>query len=183
VAAQAETISKSGSETKGGDDLGNLTKLTNDVLKQAEASLAAFIGAVEYSSTFAVAAAATHQSVSPVVPYVEGVEVPPGGAAAPAATSISGSTRSSPLFDLTRLQTCVDHANNITKTYGVSITSINVVSAVPADKTLMVSLAQGAVAAAEAVLRIARTEPTRSLTLSLCAQHRRTDAPTHRRTG
>jgi len=120
------------------------------VLKQAEASLAAFIGAVEYSSTFAVAAAATHQSVSPVVPYVEGVEVPPGGAAAPAATSISGSTRSSPLFDLTRLQTCVDHANNITKTYGVSITSINVVSAVPADKTLMVSLAQGAVAAAEA---------------------------------
>lgn len=78
----------------------------------------------------------------------------------------------SPLFDLERLRTCVDHANDITKTcaaafvtpslsptvspapphgrYGVTITSINVVAAVPADKTLMVSLAQGAVAAAEA---------------------------------
>merc|ERR1712224_909811 len=40
--------------------------------------------------------------------------------------------------------------NAITKTYGVTIKSINVVAAVPADKTLMVSLAQGAVAAAEA---------------------------------
>merc|ERR1719473_1978146 len=50
----AETISKTGRE-QDGHDLGSLTKLTNDVLKQAEASLAAFIGAVEYSSTFAVA--------------------------------------------------------------------------------------------------------------------------------
>lgn len=48
------------------------------------------------------------------------------------------------------MQTCVGHANAVTKTYGVSIISINVVAAVPADKTLMVSLAQGAVAAAEA---------------------------------
>merc|ERR1719163_2331866 len=68
----AETISKTGEEKHDGD-LGNLQKLTNDVLKQAEASLAAFIGAVEYSATFAVAAATTHQT--PVVPFVEGVEV------------------------------------------------------------------------------------------------------------
>merc|ERR1719258_520435 len=74
----AETISKSGKE-QDGSDLGSLNKLTNDVLKQAEASLAAFIGAVEYSSTFAVVAATTHQT--PVVPFVEGVEV--SDAAAP----------------------------------------------------------------------------------------------------
>jgi len=152
----AETITKTGVDERD-TDLGNLTKLRNDVLKQAEASLAAFIGAVEYSATFAVAATTTLQS--PVVPYVEGVDVTNVEAsaenAAPSAenaapSNLTGGRLTSPLFDLARLQTCVDHANAITKTYGVSITSINVVAAVPADKTLMVSLAQGAVAAAEA---------------------------------
>merc|ERR1719277_1711284 len=57
---------------------------------------------------------------------------------------------SSPLFDLGRMQTCLNHANAVTRTYGVTILSINVVAAVPADKELMKSLAQGAVAAAEA---------------------------------
>ena len=38
----------------------------------------------------------------------------------------------------------------MTKTYGISIISINIVAAVPSDKTLQSSLAQGAVAAAEA---------------------------------
>merc|ERR1719408_606104 len=74
----AETISKTGQDQteRGGEnrDLGNLTKLTNDVLKQAEASLAAFIGAVEYSSTFAVAAS-TNANVRPAMPVVEGVDV------------------------------------------------------------------------------------------------------------
>jgi len=146
----AETITKTGEDERD-TDLGNLTKLRNDVLKQAEASLAAFIGAVEYSATFAVAATTTLQT--PVVPYVEGVDVTNvavSTAEAPAASNLTGGRLTSPLFDLARLQTCVDHANAITKTYGVSITSINVVAAVPADKTLMVSLAQGAVAAAEA---------------------------------
>jgi len=135
----AETISKSGSD-QDMSDLGSLTKLTNDVLKQAEASLAAFIGAVEYSSTFHVAAAVAHP---PSVAVIEGFE--PEGE-----TTKSHVSKASPLFDLARLQTCVDHANAVTATYGVTITSINVVAAVPADKTLMVSLAQGAVAAAEA---------------------------------
>lgn len=57
---------------------------------------------------------------------------------------------SSPLFDLGRMQTCLDHANAVTTTYGVTMMSINVVAAVPADRELMKSLAQGAVAAAEA---------------------------------
>jgi len=136
----AETIHKDGSDVGAGSDLGSLTKLTNDVLKQAEASLAAFIGAVEYSSTFNVAAAVANPPSG--TPIVEGV-VPSPVAPPPAKLA-------SPLFDLVRLQTCVDHANAVTATYGVTITSINVVAAVPADKTLMVSLAQGAVAAAEA---------------------------------
>merc|ERR1719454_1070286 len=66
------------------------------------------------------------------------------------AASARASPNSSPLFDFVRMKTCLDHANAVTSTYGVKILSINVVSAVPADKQLMVSLAQGAVAAAEA---------------------------------
>ena len=59
-------------------------------------------------------------------------------------------TPSSPQFDSERLDDCVAAANAVTMTYGVSIISINVVAAVPADRDLMKSLAQGAVAAAEA---------------------------------
>merc|ERR1712167_512896 len=56
----------------------------------------------------------------------------------------------SPLFDPTRVADVKQQANAVTSTYGVRIISINVVSAVPDDKNLMNSLAQGAVAAAEA---------------------------------
>lgn len=109
-------------------DLGDINKLRNDVLKQAEASLAAFIGAVQYSGTFNVSTSV--QTAAQALP-----------------TAGAGS---SPLFDLDRLETCVDHANKVTGTYGVHIISINVVAAVPADKQLQASLAQGAVAAAQA---------------------------------
>merc|ERR1719265_927919 len=79
---------------------------------------------------------------------VEGVPVNASGAASSSSAKIT--PNSSPLFDFVRMQTCLDHANAVTSTYGVRILSINVVAAVPADKLLMVSLAQGAVAAAEA---------------------------------
>lgn len=96
-----------------------------------------------------------------LVPSVEGQVIggPPAGARSAGARCApvqeemgakGGNAGSSPLFDLSRMQTCLDHANAVTNTYGVNILSINVVAAVPADKQLMVSLAQGAVAAAEA---------------------------------
>jgi len=138
----AETIHKDGSDVKG-NNINSLDKLTNDVLKQAEASLAAFIGAVEYSATFNVAAAVSH------TPNVA-VAVSETGDATGEASIYKPNPNTSPLFDLAKMQTCVHHANGVTRTYGVSILSINVVAAVPADKTLMVSLAQGAVASAEA---------------------------------
>jgi hypothetical protein len=56
----------------------------------------------------------------------------------------------SPLFDPSRVNDVKKIANKVTSTYGVRIISINVVAAVPDDKNLMNSLAQGAVAAAEA---------------------------------
>merc|ERR1719473_1979500 len=51
----ADTIQSDGKDTS--SDLGDIRKLSNDVLKQSEASLAAFIGAVNYSDTFNVATA------------------------------------------------------------------------------------------------------------------------------
>lgn len=134
-----ETISKDGGDTHAGD-MGSIAKLLNDVLKQAEASLAAFIGAVNYSDTFNVAAAVQSDDV--------------GRTSSSASVARQGGGQkeksSSPLFDTARMQTCLAHANDVTATYGVTILSINVVAAVPADKKLMNSLAQGAVAAAEA---------------------------------
>merc|ERR1712048_65288 len=54
------------------------------------------------------------------------------------------------LYDKQRLDDAVSHANEITGTYGVEIISINIISAIPADRKLQESLAAGAVAAAEA---------------------------------
>jgi len=161
-----ESIAKDGADTCP-QDLRSIEKLQGDVLKQAEASLAAFIGAVNYSDTFNVAAAVQgSDTVLPGALLVAGrpVEAPGGGAAASAAgsaelpsqnrpTALRSSAMqpaSSPLFDLGKMQTCLNHASAVTTTYGVTIMSINVVAAVPANKELMVSLAAGAVAAAEA---------------------------------
>lgn len=142
-----ETIQKDGKDTPE-NDIGSITKLTNDVLKQAEASLAAFIGTVNYSDTFNVAAAV--QTSDMVMSVVSGQVVAGRPAGAPPAPAQGNGASSSPLFDIAKMQTCLDHANAVTRTYGVTIMSINVVAAVPADKQLMVALAQGAVAAAEA---------------------------------
>jgi len=92
------------------------------VLKQTEASLAIFIGAISYSDSFSIAAAVQHQ------------------------VTVCGT---SSIFDARRMATCLDHANSMTRTYGVTVISINIVGAVPADRNLMLSLAQGAVAAAD----------------------------------
>ena len=149
----AETISKAGQDACS-TDLGDISKLTNDVLKQSEASLAAFIGVVNYSDSFNVAAS-VRQPMSEL-----GGAARDAAAALPEAAAVGGAapappkpplSQSSALFDIGRLRTCIDHANEITATYGVTIISINVVAAVPNDPALQASLAQGAVAAAEAL--------------------------------
>merc|ERR1719262_190165 len=68
----AETMAASG---RAGDISADITKLRRDVLKQALASLAAFIGAVNYSESFHMsAAAAGHSRPAPV----QGVAVASG---------------------------------------------------------------------------------------------------------
>merc|ERR1719263_2558401 len=105
----------------------DIKKLQNDVLKQATASLAAFIGDIRYSDSFHVSAAGPST--------VTAMPVAQGGSA---------------IFDGTRMASAVDAANAITSTYGVTILSINIISAVPADHDLQQALARGAVASADA---------------------------------
>merc|ERR1711977_471994 len=56
----------------------------------------------------------------------------------------------SAIFDGHRMASAVEAANLITQTYGVTILSINIISAIPADRELQQALARGAVASADA---------------------------------
>ena len=99
----------------------NSGKLRNNVLKQAAASLAAFIGTMRFSDSFS-----------------------------PQSQVQAGAINSNELFDTVKLIECVSHSNLITNTYGVTIISINIISAKPVSKQLTNELSQGAVAAADA---------------------------------
>ena len=131
----ASTMSDSG---KTGDLKANITKLRNDVLKQAVASLAAFIGSVNYSASFHLAAAAQASSSAPAL----GV---------PAAAAEAAEFGDNPIFDSVRMSSAVHTANSITRTYGIEVMSINIISAIPVDQSLTRALASGAVASAEAL--------------------------------
>merc|ERR1712072_299194 len=73
-----------------------------------------------------------------------------GSKAAPQAARAASMGGMENLYDLTKLQNAVTHANDICNRYGIEIISINIISAVPVDKRLQEALAKGAVAAAEA---------------------------------
>jgi len=128
-----------------GDTQGDVTmpKLRNDVLKQALASLSAFIGSVRYSDSFGMATALSTLA-------------PGKGAGEKKAVEPEGEHTCSPLFDdgaRERLQTAVEHCNEITKRYGIRVQAVNIISAMPKDGNLMTQLAAAAVAAAEAEKR------------------------------
>jgi len=122
----AETMRHDGTDATNAA-MSDVRKLCNDVLKQATASLAAFIGDIRYSDSFHVSAAGPST--------VTAMPVAQGGSA---------------IFDGTRMASAVDAANAVTQTYGVTILSINIISAIPADHDLQQALAKGAVASAEA---------------------------------
>merc|ERR1712159_841440 len=124
----AETMRRDGSDNTPASQ-SDIEKLRNDVLKQATASLAAFIGEIRYSDSFHISAAG------------------PSSATAMPVAEVGGS---STIFDGSRMASAVEAANHITKTYGVTILSINITSAIPADHELQQALARGAVASADA---------------------------------
>lgn len=141
VRMSAETMK---SKNRSGD-VDTITKLRNDVLKQAEASLAYFVGTINFSDSMAAAAMSQRSKASVIaVADTAGSNEPlsPGPEGSKSAMEFT-------LYDKDRLDDAVSHANEITLTYGVEIISINIIGAIPADRKLQESLAAGAVAAAE----------------------------------
>merc|ERR1719377_465296 len=144
----AETMAASG---KAGDVAADITKLRRDVLKQAIASLAAFIGSVNYSESFHMSA--MNQKKTTAV----GIAVPTDGSGSSAPAAGSGGEggekcfTDNPLYGAEKMGTAVVMANEVTRSYGVEIMSINIISALPNDQALTKSLASGAVASAEAL--------------------------------
>ena len=154
----AETMAATGQ----GEVAADISKLRRDVLKQALASLAAFIGSVNYSESFHMSAAAAHgrgtqaaanhHSVSSNVTsgmIVDDPDSEPSAAVAPPPPAVYVDN---PLYDMAKMGTAVEHANTVTRTYGIEILSINIISASPVDDALTKSLASGAVASAEALM-------------------------------
>mmetsp|Transcript_1778 Transcript_1778/g.2556 ORF Transcript_1778/g.2556 Transcript_1778/m.2556 type:complete len:560 (-) Transcript_1778:149-1828(-) len=128
----------------------NITKLRRDVLKQAIASLAGFIGSVNYSDSFHVAAAAQRKmDVATAVAIDENEDQLRHNQQQLQKTD--DRRNENPMFDMEGMSHAVAHANQITNKFGVDIISINIISANPVDKQLTSSLATGAVASAEAL--------------------------------
>ena len=141
----AATMAAETMASPGEDVSANISKLRRDVLKQAIASLAGFIGSVNYSDSFHVAAAAQRNMERATV---LGVVDQDNNVVNANETSRSADN---PMFDNDRMSDSVSHANQITNKYGVEILSINIISANPVDRQLTASLATGAVASAEAL--------------------------------
>lgn len=112
----------------------DITSLRQDVIRQVTSSLAAFIGSVSYSD---------HGGHAGMAARVEGKR--PEVQSALAEPDPEEKDRKA-LFDPSRLNNSVDHANEICQRYGVKILSINLISASPADRGLLDALSQGAVA-------------------------------------
>jgi len=124
----------------------DITKLRQDVLKQAIASLASFMGGVNYSDSFHMAAKAQTQKADLTL----------RGAVSSASSKFvepeaESGIADNPLYDAARMTESVAHANATTMSYGVEILSINILSAVPIDSQLTNTLACGAVASAKAL--------------------------------
>lgn len=139
VKMSVKTMNSDGSKAKA---LTTTTKLQNDILKQAEASLAYFIGTINFSDSMA-AAAMTQRNRDRDLDL-------PVAVAQLSDDQSPGDQVEFNLYNNDKLNDAVGHANEITKTYGVEIIGINIISAIPADENLRKSLAAGAVAAAEA---------------------------------
>lgn len=115
-----------------------MQRLRYDVLKQAEASLSSFIGTVDYSGSFSHSAALQGGATEVIVMAEPEPELE--------AAKDVGDT----MFAGPGMVSAIAHANEMTMNYGVKILSINIIQAQPNDDALMMQLAQGAVAAAQA---------------------------------
>ena len=107
----AETMhQQTNDKTKTENTVNTIKKLRSDVLKQAEASLSALIGKVNFSDTFA-AATIMQTGIAPT-PVVMGMEAAATPSVPPAHET------DNLLFNVDKLNDAVTHANDMTKRYG-----------------------------------------------------------------
>merc|ERR550514_1161502 len=99
----AETMAISGRVE---DVTADISKLRRDVLKQALASLAAFIGGVNYSESFHMSAAAQSKAKEAPVAAATLVEETP---------ATVGAFADNPLYNLEKIGSAVEHANSVTR--------------------------------------------------------------------
>ena len=105
----AETMAISGRVE---DVTADISKLRRDVLKQALASLAAFIGGVNYSESFHMSAAAQNKPKPPPMAEATLVDGAPPADAGP----VSKGFADNPLYDIDKMGSAVAHANRVTQT-------------------------------------------------------------------
>lgn len=128
----AETMAQSNMSSVSAD----ITKLRRDVLKQAIASLAGFIGSVNYSDSFHVAAAAQRnmETAAEVVAVGDGPVEPVED------TERDRGNTDNPMFDAEGMSEAVSHANQLTSNFGVEILSINIISGTTHKSKMLLSV-------------------------------------------
>lgn len=133
LAARMAADTMAGSDRADGGFVGGNASLRRDVLKQAVASLAAAMGSVRYSDD-------VHVAASDKVTLVDSCAPQPRLAPQEEVHGVAQ------IFSVQQMSAAAKHANEICSQYGVSIVSINVITAVPQDQKLDEVLAAGALA-------------------------------------
>mmetsp|Transcript_38197 Transcript_38197/g.89633 ORF Transcript_38197/g.89633 Transcript_38197/m.89633 type:complete len:519 (-) Transcript_38197:277-1833(-) len=128
----ADTMAESGD----GQVAAGTPMVKHDVLHQAIASLAAAIGGIRYADDVHIAASEKVSALESAMDSAIGATHEETGIAK--------------IFNAQQMSSATCHANEICSQYGVEVLSINVVSAVPVDRSLEEALSAGAVAAAGA---------------------------------
>ena len=164
VRMSEETMRADGSDPRSGE----LNKLRDGVLKQALASMAAFVGTINFSDK--LAASALNQRMRD-----DQGSVVQAKAVSSATEATVADVDAYSIYNSDKLRDAMTHANETTRSYGVEIISINIISAIPKDDTLQRSLAAGAVAAAESqTLETTAQGKSRALQIEAAAQAKQT---------
>lgn len=158
-------------------DVGSLSKLRRDVLKQTLAAVARFVGAVNYADYFHYINSINSTRPRPkkgdfsmdgsrgrVSPSGGGFMVRKGSEGDVSGISNQGSvpvslgmsqlslsTVENPMFNLEGLADAMSTAREVMREFGVEIMGVSIISAHPVDQTLRNSLSTSAVASAEAL--------------------------------
>lgn len=128
-------------DENGGGAGAGLSKLRRDVLKETISAIARFVSEVNYTEYFHAVSSAMRSSILSDSDY-EMSEM---------TAEVVQSTIENPMFRHGRLKQCVDDVNEITSEFGVEIINVSIITASPANASLMTSLSTSAIASAEAL--------------------------------